>query len=63
MRMLHGARVKAPELRGGAALVLAGAAAQGKTLIEDCHYIERGYEDICRDMRQLGADIEKCEDV
>ncbi|MCI5995907.1 MAG: UDP-N-acetylglucosamine 1-carboxyvinyltransferase [Blautia sp.] len=63
VRMLHGARVKAPELRGGAALVLAGAAAQGKTLIEDCHYIERGYEDICRDMRQLGADIEKCEDV
>lgn len=54
---LHGASVKAPELRGGAALVIAGAAAEGKTWIEDCHYIGRGYEDICRDMRQLGADI------
>ena len=54
---LHGASVKAPELRGGAALVIAGAAAEGKTLIADCHYIGRGYEDICGDMRKLGADI------
>jgi len=54
---LHGAAVRAPELRGGAALVIAGAAAEGKTVIEDCHYIRRGYEDICRDMRALGASI------
>lgn len=54
---LHGAVVKAPELRGGAALVIAGTAAEGKTVIEDCHYIRRGYEDICRDMRALGACI------
>lgn len=54
---LHGASVRAPELRGGAALVIAGAAAEGKTVLADCHYIYRGYEDICRDMRALGADI------
>lgn len=55
---LHGAAVAAPELRGGAALVIAGAAAEGRTRIEGCHYIQRGYEDICRDMRALGADIQ-----
>ena len=54
---LHGASVRAPELRGGAALVIAGMAAEGKTRIEDCHYIRRGYEDICEDMRKLGADV------
>lgn len=54
---LHGGEVAAPELRGGAALVIAGAAAEGRTRIEGCHYIQRGYEDICRDMRMLGADI------
>lgn len=54
---LHGETVAAPELRGGAALVIAGAAAEGRTRIEGCHYIQRGYEDICRDMRALGADI------
>ena len=54
--MLHGAKVRAPELRGGAALVVAGAAAEGRTWISDCHYIGRGYENICRDMRNLGAD-------
>ena len=37
--------------------MIAGAAAEGRTRIEGCHYIQRGYEDICRDMRALGADI------
>lgn len=54
---LKGAAVKACDLRGGAALVVAALAAQGDTLIGDCHHIERGYEDICRDMSVLGADI------
>lgn len=56
-RRLHGRRVVARELRGGAALVIAGLMAEGITRIEDVHYIERGYENICRDLRDLGARI------
>lgn len=59
VRRLHGAEVEAPELRGGAALVIAGAAAEGRTTVKGCHYIRRGYEDICRDMRALGANIKE----
>lgn len=54
---LSGGRVRARDLRGGAALVVAGLAAAGKTEIYDCFHIERGYEDICRDLRLAGADI------
>ena len=54
---LKGAEVAAQELRGGAALVVAGLAAKGETLIRNRHFIERGYEDICRDFKRLGADI------
>lgn len=54
---LYGTIVEAEELRGGAALVVAGLAAEGKTIIKNRHFIERGYEDICRDLRNLGADI------
>lgn len=54
---LHGASLKAEELRGGAALVLAGLAAGGETYIENCGYIYRGYENICRDLTELGARI------
>lgn len=56
---LHGAAVEAQELRGGAALVIAGLAARGETLVRNRQYIERGYEDICRDLSQLGAVIER----
>ena len=56
-RKLHGERVFAKELRGGAALVLAGLCAEHKTVVENCHFIRRGYEDIVRDFRELGADI------
>lgn len=56
-KTLTGGSVKAEELRGGAALVVAGLAAKGETLVEDCGYIERGYEDICRDLSMLGAQI------
>lgn len=56
---LHGTQVQARELRGGAALVAAGLMAQGKTLIGGEHFIRRGYEDICRDLAQLGARIER----
>ena len=54
---LSGTRVRAWDLRGGAALVAAGLAASGETVIEDCIHIERGYEDICRDFQFLGGDI------
>ena len=54
---LSAACVRAKELRGNAALIMAGLMADGETEISDCHYIKRGYEDICRDLRNLGAVI------
>lgn len=56
---LYGCHVTAHDLRGGAALCLAGICAKGTTIVGNCHYIERGYEDICRDYEKLGADIHK----
>ena len=47
----------APDLRGGAALVLAGLAADGLSIIGSCRHIQRGYEDLCRDLGSLGAEI------
>lgn len=54
---LRGCSVTARELRGGAALVTAGLMASGKTTVTGCPYIDRGYENICRDFRELGARI------
>jgi UDP-N-acetylglucosamine 1-carboxyvinyltransferase len=54
---LRGTKVKAMELRGGAALVVAGVIAEGDTIVENRHFIERGYEDIVRDFRNLGVRI------
>ena len=54
---LLGASVRAKELRGNAALVMAGLMANGETEISDCFYVKRGYEDICRDLKSLGAII------
>lgn len=54
---LLGCEVTAEELRGGAALVIAGTMALGETIVKNRHYIERGYEDICRDYRNLGVNI------
>ena len=54
---LHGCEVSARELRGGAGLVIAGCMAQGETLVKNRHFIERGYEDICRDLQNLGVTI------
>lgn len=60
---LQGADVAAYDLRGGAAMVLAGLLADGVTHIHQVSYIERGYEDICRDFRMLGAKCGySCED-
>ncbi len=54
---LHGGVVQAEDLRGGAALILAGLAAEGKTVVRESKYIERGYDGIENDLVKLGADI------
>ena len=54
-----GARVSAPDLRAGAALVIAGLAAEGITFVDDIYYIERGYEHFEEKLASLGAMIEK----
>lgn len=54
-----GARVSAPDLRAGAALVIAGLAAEGITIVDDIYYIERGYEDFNEKLLSLGAQVEK----
>lgn len=56
---LSGATVRATDLRAGAALIIAGLIAQGRTEIEDIYYIERGYDDIVGKLREVGADIRK----
>ena len=54
---LSGAVVQACDLRAGAAMVIAGLCAKGTTIVEDVHYIERGYENFVGKLRALGADI------
>ena len=54
---LAGAPVAACDLRAGAAVVIAGLAARGETVVEDIVYIERGYQDLVGKLRSLGADI------
>lgn len=56
---LTGARVCAPDLRAGAALVIAGLASEGITIVDDIVYIQRGYENFEQKLRSLGAEIEK----
>lgn len=58
---LSGAPVMATDLRASAALVVAGLAAEGKTLVQGLHHLDRGYEDIEGKLRCLGADIERLE--
>ncbi|HPU63209.1 MAG TPA: UDP-N-acetylglucosamine 1-carboxyvinyltransferase [Mobilitalea sp.] len=60
VKKLKGATVKAHDLRAGAALVIAGIAAEGTTIIKEADTIERGYEDICRDLGSLGANVSFC---
>ena len=59
VRKLTGARVSAPDLRAGAALVIAGLAADGVTVVDDIVYIQRGYENFEEKLRSLGAEIER----
>jgi len=59
VRRLTGAAVTASDLRAGAALVVAALSAEGTTVVEGLHHIERGYEKLESDLTQLGASIEK----
>ena len=58
---LHGTSVRCTDLRGGAALCIAGLAAEGETVVTDIGHIERGYEEIVRDLRALGGEISRIE--
>lgn len=62
VKKLMGAEVSAPDLRAGAALVIAGLAADGFTIVDDIFYIERGYEGFEEKLRLLGAQIERVSD-
>jgi len=57
--VLKGAKVSAPDLRGGAGLIIAALAANGVTEIDKICYIDRGYEDIELNLSKLGADIKR----
>jgi UDP-N-acetylglucosamine 1-carboxyvinyltransferase len=54
---LSGARVRAPDIRAGVALVLAGLVADGETTVTGAHHIGRGYQDLVGDLRALGAKV------
>ena len=58
---LRGCPVKACDLRAGAAMVIAGLAAEGTTTISEIKYVERGYENIVEKLRDLGADFQRVE--
>lgn len=60
VKCLSGAQVKAPDLRGGAALVMAGLVADGTTTISAIHHIDRGYEGFVDKLVSLGADARRC---
>ena len=59
VRKLSGTTVEGHDLRGGAALILAGLAAKGKTNVENIEYVLRGYENIDRKLNMLGANIKE----
>ena len=56
---LAGARVRATDLRAGAALVLAGLAAQGETIVAGADHLDRGYQRLDRKLVRLGADVQR----
>lgn len=56
---LRGTSVKSWDIRAGAAMILAGLVAKGKTIVTDIHYIDRGYEELDEKLRKLGARIER----
>ena len=56
---LQGAPIRADDLRAGAAMLIAGMCAEGRTVIEEIYHIERGYEKVVEKLRGVGVDIEK----
>ena len=58
---MHGCTVHACDLRAGAAMVIAGLAAEGRTVIEEIEYIERGYENLIGKLEGIGASIKRIE--
>lgn len=56
---LSGAPVRAPDIRAGAALAIAGLAAEGETVVADADHIDRGYEDFVGKLTAVGADVER----
>lgn len=60
---LSGCPVRAPDIRAGAALVVAAMAAEGETVIADAHHLDRGYEDLVDKLQGLGADVERLDDA
>jgi UDP-N-acetylglucosamine 1-carboxyvinyltransferase len=56
---LHGNEVTATDLRAGAALVLAGLAADGETVISDVYHIDRGYDGLIEKFKSIGGDVER----
>lgn len=58
---LRGRVLATPDIRAGMALVVAALVARGKSVINQAELIERGYEDVVRKLRSLGADIERVE--
>jgi UDP-N-acetylglucosamine 1-carboxyvinyltransferase len=59
VRRLSGAPVKAPDIRAGAALVVAGLVADGETVVSGAHHVDRGYEDMVGKLSALGADARR----
>lgn len=56
---LSGAPVRAHDIRAGAAVLVAGLAAEGETIVADVHHLDRGYDDIVGKLRSVGADLER----
>ena len=59
---LRGTEVAAHDLRAGAALIIAGLSAEGKTVVRNAHFVERGYENIVEKLQGIGANIKKIEE-
>ena len=51
--------MRAPDIRAGAALVVAGLAAEGETIVSGVHHVDRGYDDLVGRLVGIGADIER----
>ena len=60
-KRLHGARVQSTDLRGGAALVIAALAAEGESIVEHIHHIDRGYAHLAEKLSAAGGQITRAE--